>query len=756
MGLRSWDFISLSPRWARRELVRLAPDVLLRTLLIVSVSEFLVMVLLDWLSLPHGLQTALLDVTLLAAFSLPPLYWLVFRRIADVAAGAASALAEARFRTAMEAVTESVVVVDSEGFIVYTNPAVQAMFGYTPQEVVGHPLSLLLPFRSTAPGHPQPTAPPLLLEGSRADVEGCRADGQRFPVVLSTGRFVLGPERFSVVVVRDISRQREAERELIRLAAFPELNPNPVLECDAEGRLTYANPVARRLLHRLWGGKAASDVLPTDLPRLVRRCLDEPGGLTRREVAVGAQTFLWSLHPVPGRGRVHIYATDLTERKQMEMELRSSEERYRALAETAHDAIFVINRDDTIEYVNSFGARQLGRRPEQVIGRRSTELFPPEVASLQKENLDRVFAHRQPVYAEEKTPFPGKELWLSTWLVPLRNEAGDVTGVMGISRDITAHKDAEEQLRKFSAAVEQTADPVLITKLDGTIEYVNSSFAKVTGYTAEEAVGRNPGLLNSGTHPREFYKELWQTILAGRTWRGVFVNRRKDNTTYYADTSITPIRSPLGTITHFVSVEKDISRQKELEMELHRSAEHFRRLVEQLPIATRVVQEGGIAFSNSADAALFGYTEAVEILGADPMLFVAEEDAVRLRQYLLARSAGQPAPTRYECRLRRRDGSVFPAALCVARILYEGRPASLVVVLDLTEKKRLRLFESLIPACCVCGKVRDDNAPPVRRWRTLDEYVVEHSDADLSHTFCPACYHHYRKEQGLPPDDYPG
>ncbi len=125
--------------------------------------------------------------------------------------------------------------------------------------------------------------------------------------------------------------------------------------------------------------------------------------------------------------------------------LRESEERYRTLAETARDAIFVIDRQDRVEYINRYGADLFGRHPNDIIGRPRETLFPA-AANVQQARLREVIETGMPSCAEGKTAFPNGDRWLSTQLVPLRNELGDVISVMGISRDITEQKRIEEQL----------------------------------------------------------------------------------------------------------------------------------------------------------------------------------------------------------------------------------------------------------------------------------------------------------------------
>jgi len=179
-------------------------------------------------------------------------------------------------------------------------------------------------------------------------------------------------------------------------------------------------------------------------------------------------------------------------------------------------------------------------------------------------------------------------------------------------------------------------------------------------------------------------------------------------------------------------------------------------LLEALPVAIRVVQKGVVAFCNSADAVLHGYDGPEEIIGTDAFPYFVEEDVARLRDYAERRAVGDPTvPTRYEARAKRQDGSVIPVELVVTRIIYGGQPASLTALYDLSERKRLQLYESILPVCCVCGKVRDDTGAEQGKgaWESLQTFVMEHSDTSLSHTFCPPCYQEYRQQQGLPPEE---
>jgi PAS domain S-box-containing protein len=137
---------------------------------------------------------------------------------------------------------------------------------------------------------------------------------------------------------------------------------------------------------------------------------------------------------------------EVAERRLMEEQARSSEEKYRALAEASEDVIFVIDREDRVEYVNSFAAKKLGKLREEIIGTPRSTLFPEEIASHQKASLDRVFETGCSLRVETKLRYRGRAIWQDHYLSPLKSEDGNVKAVMGISRDVTEYKKTEERL----------------------------------------------------------------------------------------------------------------------------------------------------------------------------------------------------------------------------------------------------------------------------------------------------------------------
>jgi len=149
---------------------------------------------------------------------------------------------------------------------------------------------------------------------------------------------------------------------------------------------------------------------------------------------------------------------------------------------------------------------------------------------------------------------------------------GHPLGMIGSITDITERKETETALRLQAAALYASADAIIITDRAGVIEWVNPAFAALTGYTAKETLAKNSrDLVKSGKHTSAFYQELWETILAGRTWNGQMINRRKDGGLYTEDQSVTPILDASGAITHFVAVKRDITERLKLEAQLRQA-----------------------------------------------------------------------------------------------------------------------------------------------------------------------------------------
>ena len=275
---------------------------------------------------------------------------------------------------------------------------------------------------------------------------------------------------------------------------------------------------------------------------------------------------------------------DITARKQTEAALRKSKDLLQSVLENVPVRIFWKDRDSRYLGCNIQFAHDAGRSgPDELAGQTDFDMGWKDQAESYRADDKAVMESGIPKldFEEPQTTPDGNTIWLRTSKVPLRDENGQVIGILGIYEDISARKRAEEQLRKLAQAVEQSPESIVITNLCAEIEYVNEAFLHTSGYLREEILGRNPRVLQSGKTPPETYRTLWDALASGRSWKGEFVNQRKDGSEYVEFAIITPLRQPDGSITHYVAVKEDITEKKRIGAELDQYRYHLEELIEQ-------------------------------------------------------------------------------------------------------------------------------------------------------------------------------
>ena len=186
----------------------------------------------------------------------------------------------------------------------------------------------------------------------------------------------------------------------------------------------------------------------------------------------------------------------------------------------------------------------------------------------------------------------------------------------GTVQDITERKLAEESLRKFSRAVEQSPNSIVITDIEANIEFANEAFFEATGFSFDEAIGQNPRILKSGKTPEETYVDMWATLLKGHSWKGEFVNRRKDGSEYVELARISPLRRSDGQISHYLAIKEDITDRKRAENELRESHQKMYSLLNSMAEGAYGIDiKGHCMFVNQSFLRILGYKDADQIIG---------------------------------------------------------------------------------------------------------------------------------------------
>jgi diguanylate cyclase (GGDEF)-like protein/PAS domain S-box-containing protein len=299
--------------------------------------------------------------------------------------------------------------------------------------------------------------------------------------------------------------------------------------------------------------------------------------------AGGRRLIAWSnTCLVDAAGRVEYVVptgVDITERQQAEEALRRSEERLALALQAAGLGLYDLDVRSGRAVVNPEYARMLGYDPDgfEETHARWLERLHPDDRERVAANYRAYVRGEVPDYVVEfrQRTRSGGWVWiLSIGRIMERDAAGNPLRMLGAHLDISARKRAEEQMRKLSSAVEQTADAVMITDVRGAIEYVNPAFERMTGYRAAELLGRTPQLLAAGASGEARDDEHWRRAQGGEPVSEVVTNRRRDGTQYYEERTITPIKDADGCVTHLVATGRDITARMEAEKRLAHLAHH--------------------------------------------------------------------------------------------------------------------------------------------------------------------------------------
>ncbi|MFM2065750.1 MAG: hypothetical protein RLZZ584_659 [Pseudomonadota bacterium] len=300
-------------------------------------------------------------------------------------------------------------------------------------------------------------------------------------------------------------------------------------------------------------------------------------------------------------GGAVVVHTDITERRHEQELLRVSEARYRSMVSALSESVLVFDGQGALVACNPSAQRLLGMRLDELRDgglalwlpvRTDGTPMPRHEQPLQRALTRGLGSHNTVLGLIGPAT---QLLWLLVNAEPMHDEvdaghrhehrggsggpAGADAGVVVSLTDITERHIAERQLRKLSLAVEQSPAGIVITDVQGRIEYVNPAYERASGFAVNEVLGRNPSIVQSGQTPPERYAEMWATLSRGELWRGEFVNRRKSGETYHESSTIVPLRHSDNHISHYLAISEDITERKRLAAELDHHRLHLEELV---------------------------------------------------------------------------------------------------------------------------------------------------------------------------------
>ena len=339
--------------------------------------------------------------------------------------------------------------------------------------------------------------------------------------------------------------------------------------------------------------------------------------------------------------------------------------RLASIVEYSQDAIIGKTLDGDITSWNRAAEKMYGYTTTEAVGHNISFLLPPARQAEIRELMERIGDGQSIDCLEtQRLTKTGSVLDVSVSISPMKDANGRITGASTIARDITLRKRAEEQLNLQSAALKAADNAIFITDHEGTILWVNRSFTTLTGYSQEEALGKNVRLLKSGEQSESFYVNLWSTISSGKVWKGEIVNRRKDGTTYPEEMTITPVTRDDGNPAnrYFIVIKQDITERKLAEQMLHDSENKYRVLFEDSADANWLMDSTGFLDCNSAALRMFGYSAGSEMMHPADISPPTQPDGTSSRVSAEEKIAAalHNGTDRFEWSHQRKNGGCFP------------------------------------------------------------------------------------------------
>jgi PAS domain S-box-containing protein len=608
---------------------------------------------------------------------------------------------EEQYRAIFNSSFDSMIIRTLEGEIIDVNPALESMYGYTRDELIGRTFGPIIP-ENLADAYRAYLAEVAAKRHVRTESRLPRKDGSHVDIEVLGSLVTYHGKPHVLSVARDISERREREQALRASeeqyrAIFNATTDGLVLR-DAELRLVDVNPA----LLAMTGFTRAETIgeervlfAPPELHGKVRDAYRR--ALAGEHVVYESQAIRrdgsrfeveMRYLPIRYQGRPHVLAIarDVTERRRAEQSVRASEEQYRAIFNASEDALVLWDAQLRRVDVNPAYERMFGWSREEVVGRRyEARGVSPEYVERRMELVRRSLAGERCHAELESVRKSGARFQADIRTIPVVHRGEP--HVLTIVRDITERREREQALRaseeQYRAIFNASFDGMIIRTLEGEIVDVNPALESMYGFKREELVGKTFGPIISEKRAESFRGYL-DEVAAGRHFRTESHVPRKDGSRVYIEVLGSPVRYQGR--PHVLSVVRDISERREREQALRASEEQYRAVFDASLDALVLRDEGfRIVDVNPSYQHMSGYARE-EVLGADHV--VANPPEIDAAVKALHRRALAGEPVRMETRMVRRDGSPIELELSGVRTMYQGRPHVLYAGRDITARKQ--------------------------------------------------------------------
>jgi PAS domain S-box-containing protein len=613
---------------------------------------------------------------------------------------------EAFFRSVFENSTDAFLLLENKVFTDCNQAAVKMLNAGSREQVLSTHPSLLSP-EFQPDGKPSAKKAEEMIQtairnGShRFEWIHRRVTGEDFPVEVLLTSIQMGNKTIIHTVWREITERKKAEDELKRSINFTnallDAIPTPVFYKDKEGRYQGCNrafteimgktaeEIRNKTVHQLWPSENADLYHQKDLElihnpqhQVYEAATKDKDGNTR-PVIFAKDVFFDEGGKVAGLVGSFL---DITEQKQAQEILRTSEERYQAIFNASPVMFWLKDTKNNMVQINQAAAAFENVKAEEMAGRSSYDVYPREQAEAFYQDDLQVIQSGKPklgIVEKHTSPGSGKTTWLETGKVPIRSNTGEITGVLAFAVDITEREKAAEELRRIQTTVETAPDFIAMATPDGTGVYINPAGLEMIGYTAEEFYA---GMKIAAVQP-DIPPEVFETVMREGIWRGESEFVKKNGSRFPISQAISAYKDKQGQVQQIITIAHDITEQKKAEELIRQSEERFRRFTEATIEGLVFHEQGKIIDVNPSAVTIFGYSDVQELVGRNLLEFIVPE----LHELVLQKMQSETVLP-YEIQGIHKDGTIFPVETSTRVYTLGNHTIRASSIRDITDRKK--------------------------------------------------------------------